>query len=882
MIQSVRPQYETYRYYDEEAVNRLHQIMILRKMQIPIKDIIQIYESDEISDVVEVFCRKIHEINKEVTALSELKLIINTFLEKMVKSGMKSINAMPLLYEEMENQFKLIEKQKSIEYSDLDNVSKKFEKPVDIAIVSLPDMRVISSYVREHPEISDISGFWRFIQSEGIIPGAPGNHEMFEFQSSSGDAAILRIADNYKNSSKYSDYIFPGGLYACANAYADEDLNNKLQMIIKSFDKNSFYQIDYSNNGELRHPVLIEELISPDEKRDLLCIYAPIKKRAANHELFDEPKELSPDSISLEDLEEGNPVLWTKNIPLNEITPVNGPHYRVLENGEAEYVGWIRTRVLSTNVSVKLPYRVDIDFMLADNGRYDYASREGSIIVYRGDDKVYMSMSGECFGVNTDNSAAESMNDPARKEAIEFRQPFFLNRYKFPGRGKIKLNEYNHLTWIIGETHLAVIINGEIRYCGTNFPYMTLDLGRDEPKNIYIGSDGQAMKYFKSISVSQLERSQKNILKNKEFIMITKHSNNIIPNIHRLVTDEYGENFWFNGCTKYVMECLGETDYNYLFFAGITGDQLTQYYPKHDYMGDGFSSCMLSCNSNNYLRDVGDHFELCEGENGYAERIFEKCGYASTFVTNKMLQKNTEMYLNTLVSYIDKGVPVIFWRLGEPCIGVFVGYEEYGNKLLYITGNNDKPESISLEKALEIPDPSWNEKLGWIFVGDKKEDKELADIYREAIIDLPKLLSTETPEFFLGADAFRAWADDIESGKFESVKPEEFDPWFCYTSYICTLATIGSCCHGFLDRARQLNPDMTFLEDVSRLYHDYEDFWHRTEGNLESLGGGFNVTLEALQDKERRNKIAAKLRKYADVTDEIVKVLNDGIKKLDA
>ncbi len=42
--------------------------------------------------------------------------------------------------------------------------------------------------------------------------------------------------------------------------------------------------------------------------------------------------------------------------------------------------------------------------------------------------------------------------------------------------------------------------------------------------------------------------------------MIIKQSNNIVPVMHRLVTDEYGENYWFNDCTKYVMECLGEKD----------------------------------------------------------------------------------------------------------------------------------------------------------------------------------------------------------------------------------------------------------------------------------------------------------------------------------
>jgi len=52
--------------------------------------------------------------------------------------------------------------------------------------------------------------------------------------------------------------------------------------------------------------------------------------------------------------------------------------------------------------------------------------------------------------------------------------------------------------------------------------------------------------------------------------------------------------------------------------------------------------------------------------------------------------------------------------------------------------------------------------------------------------------------------------------------------------------------------------------------------WSNDNGtDLEALGGGFNVTLEVLQDKERRNKIVAKLREFAAVTDEIVRVLEE-------
>lgn len=31
-------------------------------------------------------------------------------------------------------------------------------------------------------------------------------------------------------------------------------------------------------------------------------------------------------------------------------------------------------------------------------------------------------------------------------------------------------------------------------------------------------------------------------------MVMIKQERNLIPNIHRFITNEYGENYWFNGC----------------------------------------------------------------------------------------------------------------------------------------------------------------------------------------------------------------------------------------------------------------------------------------------------------------------------------------------
>ena len=231
------------------------------------------------------------------------------------------------------------------------------------------------------------------------------------------------------------------------------------------------------------------------------------------------------------------------------------------------------------------------------------------------------------------------------------------------------------------------------------------------------------------------------------------------------------------------------------------------------------------------------------------------------------------MYLQTLMAYIDKGIPVITLGCGSTPVGVYVGYEERGKTLLFISGDNAEPQRISCEKAMESGNA---DRSGWIFVGEKKENIPLEKIYRDAIRTLPEQLTTNNDKYCFGAAAFRKWAEDVDGGIFDSITPETFDGWGMYQNFVCVLATNSGGCQGFLKKAQALNPDMGFLKEVGDLYSKTGEMW----GELEALGGGFNVTLGALQDKERRAKIADKLREFAAVTDQIIKVLNDGLEKI--
>ncbi|MCL2364098.1 MAG: effector binding domain-containing protein [Defluviitaleaceae bacterium] len=80
LIQSRRMDGYSYRVYDAAAVERLQQIILLRKLQIPIKQISIILSNPGAAAVVDIFKKNIHALDSEITALSTIKKILNRFV----------------------------------------------------------------------------------------------------------------------------------------------------------------------------------------------------------------------------------------------------------------------------------------------------------------------------------------------------------------------------------------------------------------------------------------------------------------------------------------------------------------------------------------------------------------------------------------------------------------------------------------------------------------------------------------------------------------------------------------------------------------------------------------------------------------------------------
>lgn len=108
-----------------------------------------------------------------------------------------------------------------------------------------------------------------------------------------------------------------------------------------------------------------------------------------------------------------------------------------------------------------------------------------------------------------------------------------------------------------------------------------------------------------------------------------------------------------------------------------------------------------------------------------------------------------------------------------------------------------------------------------------------------------------------------------------------YDDWAMHKVYVCNLATNGSC-RTFLERAVQKNPDLAFLHAVIEQYARLAILWQGADKGvkypgdcLESLGGGFNATLSALQDTDKRSAIAGVIRACAACMDRVIVLLQD-------
>ncbi|MBQ3590382.1 MAG: MerR family transcriptional regulator, partial [Clostridia bacterium] len=83
LISPVRNEENAYRMYDENTLRTLQQIIILRKLRIPLKQIAEILKSDGTQTAIEIFEENLSALETEITALSTIRDVIESLLARL-------------------------------------------------------------------------------------------------------------------------------------------------------------------------------------------------------------------------------------------------------------------------------------------------------------------------------------------------------------------------------------------------------------------------------------------------------------------------------------------------------------------------------------------------------------------------------------------------------------------------------------------------------------------------------------------------------------------------------------------------------------------------------------------------------------------------------
>lgn len=158
LIESRRMPGYAYRVYDETAVSRLRQIILLRKLRISIKDIRIVLASADAVEAIEVFERKISELGHEMEALATIRGLIASLVEKLQDRTDANVRSLLLVEDGVLSSIDALgfvggDIGQVPQAEALNTAEATLAKPTDIRIVTLPPSAVAAAhFVGDDPE----------------------------------------------------------------------------------------------------------------------------------------------------------------------------------------------------------------------------------------------------------------------------------------------------------------------------------------------------------------------------------------------------------------------------------------------------------------------------------------------------------------------------------------------------------------------------------------------------------------------------------------------------------------------------------------------------------------------------------------------------------
>lgn len=158
LLSSLKKEGYAYRAYDEQAISRLQQIIFLRRLRIPLKQISIIFDSGNAQTALEVFMRNASELDTVITSLETIREMLNGIVAELQYRTGETLQAVLLRDETVLDTLHSlsatkIDFQEVRPVNDFNNAHRELSKLQNVRIIQLPPFTVASyHYIGENPE----------------------------------------------------------------------------------------------------------------------------------------------------------------------------------------------------------------------------------------------------------------------------------------------------------------------------------------------------------------------------------------------------------------------------------------------------------------------------------------------------------------------------------------------------------------------------------------------------------------------------------------------------------------------------------------------------------------------------------------------------------
>ncbi len=213
-----------YRVYDETAIKRLKQVLLLRKLRFSLKDIQQLLNLADQSDALAVFLKHIAELEKEIASVN----VIRDILRELVNGGAQR----PLLYLESDRMNEVVDALPSLKSTlkeahsmkELNEANEAMDqiKAENVRIMMLPPFTVAAyQFIGPEPETKAGDMMSNFIRKSCLYERKP-DARMFGFNHPNpkqpgdeyGYEVWVTIPEEMVLPEPIVKKQFPGGLFA--------------------------------------------------------------------------------------------------------------------------------------------------------------------------------------------------------------------------------------------------------------------------------------------------------------------------------------------------------------------------------------------------------------------------------------------------------------------------------------------------------------------------------------------------------------------------------------------------------------------------------------------------------------------------------------------